>query len=651
MLACTALVGCSSEDDVVNNEEQKFDGDKAYVVVSIKSADNLSGRATSDGLSLGTASENEIKTANFYFYSAEGTYVAEGEPTVEKDGTYSPSEGDNIKLKSKTVVVLNKLTEKGSPKYVLVVLNKPTALSLTGKTIAEAQKEILGAKDYSDVAEDANVTAVLGEGNDAKKYFIMSNSTYKGGDAVDGTGFFATYIEPGQFRAEPYTKTEVAAITDPVEIYVERLAAKVQLTLAENATETLTNVKGTFVKLNEINTVENSEALSGTSKQYYAKIVGWNLNATNKRTYLMKNVPAWTSTVFTGWSDETNKRSYWGHSWNYGLTSLTYPKSFSATNDTKNQDGATDKGTTTATNYPLDYTKWSELSTDLGTDSPLYCAENTNTKKILEATNFHSATTEILLAAQIVDASGNEVELFRYDNMLYDRENYLKRLFDKVAGLTTNKLNVYKKTVEGEGETAKDVYTMVSSGDVKETLMNEGDGRVSVTFAFELAEGENDLTGTYSYRGENGEWTDFVAIEANEKNGKEAKTVKEQVEESLNASFATLFEYEKDVDNTAHLLAEHYNKGMMYYNIPIEHLKDGDKTPYTNGVIDVEEAEYGVVRNHWYQVSISKIENLGSAVHDAEEDIIPSKDENVLYYVAARINILSWKIVNQSVDL
>ena len=104
----------------------------------------------------------------------------------------------------------------------------------------------------------------------------------------------------------------------------------------------------------------------------------------------------------------------------------------------------------------------------------------------------------------------------------------------------------------------------------------------------------------------------------------------------------------------------------MYYNIPIKHLRGGEmlteKVPtdaYYYSVNDAEgnlvfalrEADYGVVRNHYYQITVNKIANLGKAVSNGDEDIIPNTDFSELYYVGASINILSWKIVNQGVNL
>ena len=64
-------------------------------------------------------------------------------------------------------------------------------------------------------------------------------------------------------------------------------------------------------------------------------------------------------------------------------------------------------------------------------------------------------------------------------------------------------------------------------------------------------------------------------------------------------------------------------------------------------------AEYGVVRNHVYQIDINSISGYGSPVYNGLSHILtpgyPELEQES--YVAARINVLSWKVVQQGVDI
>ena len=82
----------------------------------------------------------------------------------------------------------------------------------------------------------------------------------------------------------------------------------------------------------------------------------------------------------------------------------------------------------------------------------------------------------------------------------------------------------------------------------------------------------------------------------------------------------------------------------MYYNIPVQHFRPLGE--------EVLEANYGIVRNHLYSITVNSLTKIGKGIYNPDENIVPDKDdEKESYYVGAQINILSWKIVNQGVDL
>ena len=84
-----------------------------------------------------------------------------------------------------------------------------------------------------------------------------------------------------------------------------------------------------------------------------------------------------------------------------------------------------------------------------------------------------------------------------------------------------------------------------------------------------------------------------------------------------------------------------YNDGMTYYYTDIKHLGADEST-----------AEYGVVRNHVYKVHITGITGFGTPVYDPTTDfIVPDKPSEINSYVAAQINILSWRLVEHNYEL
>jgi len=89
-------------------------------------------------------------------------------------------------------------------------------------------------------------------------------------------------------------------------------------------------------------------------------------------------------------------------------------------------------------------------------------------------------------------------------------------------------------------------------------------------------------------------------------------------------------------------IVEYWKGGATYYYVPIKQHAAETET---------DKDVYGVVRNHIYKLTIKKVQGLGTAVPDPEKIIDPVTPEDKDYYIAAEINILDWKLVQQDVNL
>ena len=329
--------------------------------------------------------------------------------------------------------------------------------------------------------------------------------------------------------------------------------------------------------------------VDGVEQDLKIKVLGWGLNALNKNEYVEKHVPAWETKLgdFT-WDDKERYRSYWACSPNYG--GGTYPASFANVVETNNANE--DKATVSSTaGYSLQYVSWKNLGNSLG--SAAYCMENTNTAGELMKGNFKAKVTHVLLKAQTVGG----VDLIRYDGRLYTEQNFLNRILSQ--------LNMPLYTKSG------DDYNQITTSDL--AVVNTYDGTVDMALTAEAA--------AKTWYEKNGE--EYTACDV----------------ATINAKFDAL-----------EIKADYYKNGMMYYCVPIEHLRGGKVTYNDDLSVSVNEADYGVVRNHHYVLSINKIQNLGTAVYNPDEQIVPVV-ESPTYYVGAKVNILSWKVVNQDVQL
>lgn len=86
--------------------------------------------------------------------------------------------------------------------------------------------------------------------------------------------------------------------------------------------------------------------------------------------------------------------------------------------------------------------------------------------------------------------------------------------------------------------------------------------------------------------------------------------------------------------------AEIRKDGRAYYYVPIKHLGGTG-----------ELAEYGIVRNHFYKITLSGITGFGTPVYDPDKVVDPAVPTYEDTYLAARVQVLQWRVVNQNASL
>ena len=86
--------------------------------------------------------------------------------------------------------------------------------------------------------------------------------------------------------------------------------------------------------------------------------------------------------------------------------------------------------------------------------------------------------------------------------------------------------------------------------------------------------------------------------------------------------------------------AEIRRDGKAYYYVPIKHLGGTG-----------ELAEYGIVRNHFYKITLTGIKGFGTPVYDPDKVVDPIVPTYENTYLAARVQVLQWRVVNQNASL
>lgn len=244
-----------------------------------------------------------------------------------------------------------------------------------------------------------------------------------------------------------------------------------------------------------------------------------------------------------------------------------------------------------------------KINKDFGTDKPQYCLENT-----FNVDNQNQDATTRAIVRVKVKINGAEGDFYTVNGgktTLYSQEN--------LDNLVKNAIITNADVVTANGGTAPNAAAIT----LRYSAAPDANGEVKV-------EGI-DLTG---------------------------------VDLSANVKYTDIL---RDVNKTVKNITK-YVGGYVYYPVRIKHFGD-ELTPWaqaydnsiTTGKIypatNKEErylGRYGVVRNNWYELEVSKIKGIGYAV------IPPSKgipDDVLDQYISVKINILSWARRSQSEEL
>lgn len=539
-LACTLFAACSNEENSAINSGQE-EGQLSYVAVNIVNANPTGSRVEGGKYENGEGPENAITKARFYLFNASGnpyTVTTNEAPgtvaatnyvditTLEDQGKDEP----NVESIKKGVLVFKGTTTE-LPTSIVAVLNPPA--TLTGsKSLSDLQTAIA---DYSSTTS-----------------FVMSNSVY----ASEGTEVVATDIVGKVAQSQP------DAEANPVDIYVERVLAKVRVTFSNADKE------------NQYKVSEDGEPA------VYAKILGWAVTRTADKSNLLKDIdPAWDDmTLGFTWNDEPFHRSYWATT----STTVTLEKK-SQDEIINDQKPATPEG---ATNISV----------------PRYCQENTKADE----------HTEVVVVAQLVNEEGNPNPIYKYFGEEHDSE-------EDILTLIANKYNnVYYTRTGGTslpGGTEYEYESFIKPDNIHFEATTPETGGEDYEAIAQLDDDALDGVTIYienpDYTGSNEKYIELADAEA---------TINEEL-----------------AKNPAQIAKE----GYVYYYTPIKHL--GTTTGSTG--------EYGVVRNHIYDVTITDIKGYGTPIFDPNKDIDTTHPSNEEVYIAASINVLSWRVVSSNVTL
>lgn len=587
-LALLGMASCAKDDlNGGNKPQHNGEVEESYIAINLMAADSGTRAQSGDNdYEEGTDAERVVKTAYFFFFDAQGNpfYVNNANGSATKPGTteqtnhlsLSISEASteampNVSDIKEAVLILE--TYKGVyPSQIVAVINwVPTAKAYTLEQLHDALVGLRGTENG----------------------FVMSNSVY-----MDGAG---KMVDAVPLTAANIKTSETDAKNTPVEIYVERIAAKVVLT-ASGKVDGTTNIFDT-----QKNTTPVVSAGQSSDIDVYVQLHGWELYNDHNTSNLLKNIdPAWGDGEGLGlnWNDRFKFRSYWALSQDKRVLNDKFAWQYSSDEQTAN-------GFKTKYGFAV-----ASDATYTDDTTYTYCGENTGVSTVSTIDDKtvitpYDKNTKVILKGQLMQSDGNggykSLELARWYGTDYAGEEALR-----IAVANSLKYTLFSSPDNGISfDPIKPEDLMCVAGSVV--------GKEAYEVGFQLSS-TDDV-------GEDKTWYKYDSTQGY-------------------VLFGTADDHDSNTTATNNDLksvqpALLYKTGQTYYIVDIEHF--GTKT-----------AAYGVVRNHVYQIDINSIKGYGSPVYNGTGNIIDPEYpevEDESSYVAARINVLSWKIVKQTVDI
>lgn len=251
----------------------------------------------------------------------------------------------------------------------------------------------------------------------------------------------------------------------------------------------------------------------------------------------------------------------------------------------------------TPSNSPVNH-PYKEIKAELGT--ALYTLPNTPTSynEGVFTDPMKSYLTKIMVAARLAYTDGGKV--LPAEICTYKGQKFLGK--DNVKKVIARELRTYYKKNTGAGES----YTQIEASDIDFSSKVTSTSGLKLQNYQVVADLRSGLKELYLKKGGNFETVDVAKVRA------------EMQQAPVDIS----------------------NGGRTYYYTPIKHL---GKENYP--------AEYGVVRNHSYQVEISSIKGFGTPVYNPDTEITPVLPSDDKTYLAAKISVLSWRVVSDKVNL
>lgn len=602
-----ALGACATDEPLVEKDGNISNvTEQRYLTVNLVNAEAGTRAVVGDQGSYenGTDAENKIYSVDFYFFDSDKNYHSQYSLNIE-GGADPEKSGENEFVRGfyHTNVPVALVEGEKMPTYVLCIINAVEPDQHKGKSLAEIQSHKLNSYKGS------------------RGGFAMNNSVYYGKDEVTGEDnalIMATPFTSDKLKKPSDLKDDATISPDDiVNIYVERYAAKVNFNLTNDAVQTFTTSNGFEL-----------EFVPGK----------WDLNAYQQDMYLIKSyrtehqdesTPGLTFStfdevdprLFSGWNNPEQFRSFWARS--SGYFANNYPLV---------ADDILDLTEGQTYPYGVRYSQYNTMTNTVGQDA--YTMECTLKESRLTGEDMDDQYLPLTSIPSVVLTGQYKINGEAKTFYIYGKgSNSEPTLYSSKSDDIDGAKPLINKLITDQGIVLKKVgesYTILGADD-----MNAATSVFAIKHPDKASREGLRIGGDVVTLQLKGTAPGYYYYDSNVQSYVELTT-----EDAITAANRLLYQ---------NLGGAHaYIDGKAFFSAPIQHWgwyragnENSGKAMADWDWSKMKVGDFGVVRNHIYNIEVNKIAGLGTGIINESDPLLPPTDK-VGYDVHFHVNIQKW---------
>ena len=613
-LAGMMLASCSSSDDVATGTHGFAEDGTGYVKVSLNlpTRSASSTRGVNDQTDDGEADEYKVNDATLIIFAGDNEADATFQSAYDLTGTVKEDKDkDNDQVTSQYTVTqkVNSVSSTaGSHIYAFVVLNHGDDMTLTNNVLYVNGTALTGKtfSEFSKMQVTSASTTTSPMINFEKDNIMMTNAVVT---TSPGTAKLTAPTTLADVSTKIYSTEAEAKAAPAADIFVERMLAKVTLKCTEGTSSSTVTPSG------------------GTASNFGYSLVGWELGNFNSKSYVSRQWDNSWNSLYSDGDGLTTHSELDNNKYRFAGINLIKEEAGNPSGDFYRTYFGMDANYGTDANFTDHPSTIKDLINPLTTDGVSYCYENTVNVPMMDAGHGKKNATTALIKMKLTTSGWPSTT-----GDFYTKDNIKGTIYteDQAKKLVSNRFFT-------------DFTDKAQLGALFSPAITEsGDYSVNVTFSGDA--------GSQQYTVE----LVFTPTSGTVKK----KTLEDTDKYTTSAGTASILQTLQN-----NITITKFKDGYSYYKVLVKHFGDEltpwnktTKTTATGMYPSNSEANYlgryGVVRNNWYEITVSGVSSIGAATADelhVNDD--SSSDDETTSYISCRINVLSWAKRTQSTVL